>query len=78
MAGAKLEKLTHCRACGSENLQKLHGELTATFPSIQGIKVAPIYFSQELVVCLDCGLAEVQVPAKELELFKKGKGALHS
>ena len=67
-----------CRACGSENLQNVHGEVTATFPSLEKVKSTPIYVCQELTVCLDCGVAELHVPSKELELFKKGKAALRS
>jgi hypothetical protein len=65
-----------CRACGSENLDNMHGELTATFGSIQAINTDPVYICEEVVICLDCGRAEMQVPPKELGLLRKRKAAL--
>jgi len=64
-----------CQKCGSNNLVKLKGELTASYPTIEGIKTAPVYICQDLSVCLDCGLTEIRIPAKELELLKKSKAA---
>jgi hypothetical protein len=62
-----------CKGCGSGDLQQLKGELTVTYPTAQDIKIPPVYICQELWVCLDCGLTEVRIPTKELELLKKGK-----
>ena len=62
-----------CKVCASENVQKMHGELTATFPSTEAIKIDPVYVCEELLVCLDCGRAEIQISPKELRLLKKGR-----
>jgi hypothetical protein len=67
-----------CKGCASENLQELMGELTASFIDVTRVNVAPIYLSQNIVVCLDCGLTEVIVPPKQLELLKKGKAEFSS
>ena len=64
-----------CKNCGSDSLLKVKGELTASYPTIEGIKTPPVYTCQDLYVCLDCGLAEIQIPTKELELLKKSKAA---
>ena len=66
---------TPCKKCESDNVVKLKGELTASYPTIEGIKTPPVYICQDLCVCLDCGLAEIRVPTKELELLKKSKAA---
>lgn len=66
-----------CRACGSESLLQLEGEVTASFPHIEDAKASPIYFVQELWVCVDCGFAELRVPAPQLEELKK-KSTLQS
>lgn len=62
-----------CKACASESLIQLEGEVTASFPHAEDLKAAPIYFSQSLWVCLDCGFAEVRVPPAQLEDLRKKK-----
>jgi len=64
-----------CKACHSENLQKLDGELTASLPTLKALKVPPIYVSQNIVVCLDCGFAELVIPRTELLSLKNAKAA---
>lgn len=64
-----------CKACASANLQKLTGELSASFPDVGRANLAPVYVCQEVVVCLDCGFTELFVPAMELEKLKKGNAA---
>ena len=64
-----------CKACASANLQKLTGELSASSPDVRGANLPPMYVCQEVVVCLDCGFAELVIPAPELEQLKKGNAA---
>jgi hypothetical protein len=66
-----------CKACGSESLLQLEGEVTASFPRVENAKTAPIYFSQQLWTCLDCGFTELRVPSEQLETLRKNR-ALHS
>jgi hypothetical protein len=62
-----------CKVCGSDSLIQLQGEVTASSPHAEDVKAPPIYFSQELWVCLDCGFAEVQVPPPQLQSLRKKK-----
>jgi hypothetical protein len=62
-----------CKKCGSNSMEKLKGELTVSYPTIEAIKAPPVYICQDLFVCLDCGLLEVRIPTKELESLKKSK-----
>jgi hypothetical protein len=62
-----------CRVCGADNLRKFDADLTANSTNIQGIKAPPVYFCQQLLVCLDCGFAELRVPPTELMLLKKSE-----
>jgi hypothetical protein len=62
-----------CKVCNSENLQRLDGELTASFPRLKALKDPPIYVCQSVVVCLDCGFSELVIPTTELQLLKKAK-----
>jgi hypothetical protein len=66
-----------CKACGAETLIQVEGEVTASFPHAEDAKTPPIYFGQQLWVCLECGFAELRVPAAQLEVLKK-KRTLHS
>jgi hypothetical protein len=62
-----------CKGCGSESLMNLKGEITASFPLIEDAKTAPIYFAQEMWVCINCGFAEVRLPAAQLEVLRQRK-----
>jgi len=64
-----------CKACNSENLQRLDGELTASLPTLKGLKVSPLYVSQSILVCLECGFAELVIPTSQLLSFKNAKAA---
>lgn len=67
-----------CKACGSENSQKLDGELTASLPSLKALKIPPIYVCDSVVICLDCGFAQLVIPTTELQSLKKAKAAYGS
>jgi len=62
-----------CEACGSESLTQLQAEVTASFPHAEDVKLPPIYFSQQLRVCLNCGSAELRVPPAQLDALKMKK-----
>src|SRR5258705_2424591 len=62
-----------CRVCAADNLRKFDADLTVNSTNIQGITAPPVYFCQQLLVCLDCGFAELRVPPTELMLLKKSK-----
>lgn len=62
-----------CKACKSENLKKLDGELTVTQPDLKGLSAPPFYVCQRVLVCLDCGFAELVIPALELPALRKGQ-----
>jgi hypothetical protein len=61
-----------CKSCGSDKQQYFSGELSVAFPVIEKLKQAPVYVLQKLLVCLDCGYAELIVPPTELEQLRKG------
>lgn len=67
-----------CKACKSENLQTFEGELTASLPDPKGVNVPPVYVCQSVLICLDCGFAELIVPRGELQSLKSGKATLDS
>jgi hypothetical protein len=67
-----------CRACKSENMQKFEGELTASLPDAKRVNSPPVYICQSVLICLDCGFAELIVPTTELHSLKRGKAAFDS
>lgn len=61
-----------CRACRSDNVRQLRGELTASCSTLEELKVPPIYVSEDVIVCLDCGFAELVMPLRRCECSRKG------
>jgi hypothetical protein len=64
-----------CKACKSGHLQKLEGELTASLPGLDALKVSPVYVCQDVLIFLDCGFAEFLIPASQLKLLKTREAA---
>jgi len=67
-----------CKACRSENLHTFAGELTASSLSVENVDLAPVYVCQQVVVCVDCGFAELVVPPQELAKLKKMSVSIRS
>ena len=65
-----------CKACKSKNLQKLEGELSASFPTVDAVNIPPVYICEKVLVCLDCGFAELLVSTRELQLLRKSAVSL--
>jgi hypothetical protein len=61
-----------CRACGSDKVRQLRGELTASCSGLEALKVSPIYVSEDVIVCLDCGFTELVIPLGALQVLQKG------
>jgi hypothetical protein len=60
-----------CASCGSENLQKLLGEIAIHFLGLKAIDKPIVWVRPELVVCLDCGIAQFAIPETELRMLRK-------
>ncbi len=67
-----------CKVCESENLHRFAGELTTSSLSIHKVNADPVYVCQEVLVCVDCGFAELIIPPQELERLKRISGAVSS
>jgi hypothetical protein len=59
-----------CKNCGSENLQVLTGELSTSPRYAKGASLLPVYVCQDVVVCLECGFAELIIPTVELQQLR--------
>ena len=60
-----------CKKCASTNERSFKAELTAAFKEIENLNQTPVYMSQDILICLNCGHAEVTFPAKALELIQR-------
>jgi len=61
-----------CKSCASEKQQYFSGELSVAFLAIEKLEKGPVYVVQKILVCLNCGYAELIIPTAELEELRKG------
>jgi hypothetical protein len=64
-----------CKSCGSLNQRKFTAEAGIHFPGLKNIEKPVVWVFPELVVCLDCGMAEFVVPEAKLFLLAIGDAA---
>jgi hypothetical protein len=64
-----------CKSCGSNKQKKFTGEIAIHWPGLKNIDKPIVWVFPELVVCLDCGIAEFAVPEAQIYQFKKGDTA---
>lgn len=67
-----------CKACKSGHLQQFEGELTASLPDPKRVGIPPLYVCQRILICLDCGFAELIVPTDKMNSLKKEMAGLDS
>jgi len=60
-----------CEKCASNSQRTFLAELTTCFKEIQNLRREPVYITQDISVCLDCGHTEFTFPAAELERLKQ-------
>jgi len=61
-----------CKSCASEKQQYFSGELSVAFLAVDKLQKDPVYVVQKILVCLDCGFAELVIPPAELGQLKQG------
>jgi hypothetical protein len=67
-----------CKKCGGVAQQEFNGELSVSHRGIENLHQPPVYICNALLVCLDCGFAELTIPEPELESLRKRPAASHS
>ena len=70
-----LGKTPRCRACRSENVQKLRGEIAMRVPGLKNIDKPIVWVFPDILVCMDCGIAEFAVPEDDLRTLAKREAA---
>jgi hypothetical protein len=61
-----------CKACKSDNDRVFNGEVAIHFPGLKGVDLPFVWVFPRLTVCLGCGIAEFEIPQKELQVLKDG------
>ena len=64
-----------CKSCGSVNQKKFSAEMGIHFPELRDIDKPVVWVFPEVVVCLDCGMAEFSVPKAELRQLEQSDSA---
>jgi hypothetical protein len=62
-----------CVKCRSGNQRGFKSELTVAFRDLANVNQSPVYVSQDISICLDCGHVELTVPRTQLEQLKQEK-----
>ena|SRR5215472_4554412 len=68
-------KALPCKVCGSENVQKLRGEIAMRVPGLKNIDKPVVWLFPDIFVCMDCGIAEFAVPEDQLRMLAKREAA---
>jgi hypothetical protein len=66
----------YCKSCGSVVQKKFSAEMATHFPELKNIDMPVMWLFPEIVVCLDCGIAEFAVPKAELRQIATGDVAV--
>ena len=58
-----------CTVCSSDRHRKFNGELAIHFPGLNGLDKPIVWVFPQLLVCLDCGVAQFAIPKAELSVL---------
>jgi predicted Zn-ribbon and HTH transcriptional regulator len=65
-------KSSKCKSCQSERQSNFNGEIGLHFPGRKGLDKPLVLVFPQLVVCLDCGFTEFEIPETELRVLSDG------
>jgi hypothetical protein len=71
---SQLGELMSCKVCSSFQQLDFPAELNFTFPGLRRTNLSAVYVCHRVLVCLDCGYAELVIPAPKLDRLKQGMG----
>jgi hypothetical protein len=63
-----MSRLT-CKPCASDNVQRFPTEIAIHFPYLKNIDRPHVFLFPELLVCLNCGIAEFAIPEAEVRVL---------
>lgn len=62
-----------CPSCGAVNQNRFPTEMAIHFPGLKNVNKPTVWVFPEVLVCLDCGVAEFTVPETELRVLVTGE-----
>ena len=60
-----------CKSCSSENQRRFTSEINIHFPGLKNLDKPPVFVFPKLLVCMDCGFTEFNIPETELQRLGK-------
>ena len=69
---------TQCNTCGSTRLNKLRAELALHFNGLENIDKPVLWTFRDVVVCTDCGEADIHFPPHELQWWEQDAQRKHT
>ena len=64
-----------CKSCHSDNQFTFNGEIAIHFPGVRGLDKPIVWVFPRLLVCLNCGFTEFEIPETELRRLSEGDTA---
>jgi hypothetical protein len=61
---------TECKHCLAQSQREFSGELALHFKGLAGLDKPIVWLFPNLLVCLQCGFAELTVPKQELQVLR--------
>jgi hypothetical protein len=61
-----------CKKCGSHNQTEFNAETNVHFPGLKNVDKPAVLVCSKLLLCLDCGFAEITFKESELLLLATG------
>ena len=59
-----------CKRCAADEQKNFNGELAIHFPGLEGLDRPIVWVFPKLLVCLQCGFGEFEVPDEQKEQLK--------
>lgn len=63
--------LMSCKACQADKKRVFNGEIALHFPGLKGLDMPIVWVFPKLMVCLECGFAEFEIPERELHILQE-------
>jgi predicted nucleic-acid-binding Zn-ribbon protein len=73
-----MSQATQCNTCGSTRLNKLRAELAPHFNGLKNIDKPILWTFRDVVVCTDCGKADIHFPPHELQWWEQDAQRKHT
>ena len=63
-----------CKSCQSNYQRNLNGEIAIHFPGLEGLDKPIVLVFPKVLVCLDCGFTEFEIPEAQLRQLTENDG----